>query len=80
MDYRYKDMAQSLSIARMKNLPEEARKWKDHAMDAKRYGLVWIKDHKIKADYRMDSRMKKLLKEITSFKYKNSEIRPGMVR
>ncbi len=80
MDYRYKDMAQSLNISRMKNLPEEARKWKDHSMDCKRYILTWIKDHRIKADYRMDSRMKKLLKEITGFRGGNSEIRPGMVR
>lgn len=79
MDYRYKDVAQSLAVGRKKNEPEEPRKWHDHAMDTLRYGLTWIKEHRIKADQKMDYRMKKLLKEL-SFRHLNREVRPGMVR
>jgi len=79
MDYRWKEVATMLSVARKKNAPEEARKYNDHAMDSIRYGLVYIRDNRIKAEYKMDYKMKKLLKEITMF-HRYSDIRPGMVR
>ena len=78
-DYRYKELAESLTTSKMKNKPEEPRKYKDHLMDALRYGLVTIQDQRIKAERRMDKKLLKALRNINMYGTPRGDIRPGMV-
>ena len=48
LDYRYKEMAQSVTLTRAKNKPEQVRKFNDHAMDDMRYALTFIKRYDVR--------------------------------
>lgn len=65
-DYRYKEMAQSVNMARAKNAPEQPRKFNDHAMDSMRYALSHIKRYDIKPKDNTDNRLWNFLKEYHS--------------
>ena len=47
-DYRWKEMATAIMMSKAKNQPEVPRKYKDHAVDALRYGLMHIHRFNIK--------------------------------
>lgn len=74
-DYRWKEIANSAITARLKNMPEVPRKYRDHAMDSMRYALMTIRRYDIRPKTN-ELNMRKLIKKI--IKGQMSNIRPGM--
>lgn len=62
MDYRWKEMAQTMTLEKAKNQPEVPRKFKDHAMDSMRYALSFIHRNNIKPNV-AEKNMRKFLRQ-----------------
>ena len=60
-DYRWKEMARTMTLIHAKNQPEIPRKYKDHAMDSMRYALSWIQRFDIRPK-EVDKNMRKFLR------------------
>jgi hypothetical protein len=78
-DYRYKDFAESMTSAMKKARDplEKPRKYKDHSMDALRYGVMYIWRNRIKPKV-AEHNMRKFVREILEGR-KNKNIRPHMI-
>lgn len=61
-DYRWKEMARTMTLLHAKNQPEIPRKYKDHAMDSMRYALSWIKRFDIRPK-QTDINMRRFLRQ-----------------
>jgi PBSX family phage terminase large subunit len=77
-DYRWKEMARTMTLIHAKNQPEIPRKYKDHAMDSMRYALSWIKRFDIRPKDR-DINMRKFLRAYWQREKAQSGVRGHMV-
>lgn len=77
-DYRWKEMARTMTLLHAKNQPEIPRKYKDHAMDSMRYALSWIKRFDIKPKD-IDNNQRRFLREYWKRERRMQGIRDHMI-
>lgn len=78
LDYRYKELAQSVNVSRAKNMPEQPRKFNDHAMDDMRYAIARIKRYDIRYNPDSTSSIRKFMRMYN--RSVNRDVRGWMVK
>lgn len=77
-DYRWKEMARTMTLIHAKNQPEIPRKYKDHAMDSMRYAISWIQRFDIRPK-QADNNLKRFLRQYYQRERAMSGVRDHMV-